>query len=81
MFKYFTKILPYAFYYLGCPKKVDVGNNNFYFHFAAYVNTTVISLYWDFKYDWGLFGRTLPGKRFLRNEMVFSPNFYYFAMV
>ena len=42
--------------------------------------TTVFCAYWDFRWDWGLFIGTQPGRKYLRNDITFSPAFYYFAM-
>ena len=43
--------------------------------------TTIFCMYWDFRWDWGMFIGTEPGKRFLRNEIKFTPTFYYTCMV
>jgi len=38
-------------------------------------------VFWDFYFDWGLFRGTKEHNRFLRDEMKFSPVFYYVCMV
>lgn len=43
--------------------------------------TTTFCIYWDFYWDWGLFRGTQKGNRILRDEIKYSPKFYYFAMV
>ena len=43
--------------------------------------TTTFCLYWDFRWDWGLFIGTTNKTRFLRDEMKFSHKFYYGAML
>ena len=35
---------------------------------------------WDFYFDWGLFRGTRKDNRFLRDNMKFSPMFYYVCM-
>jgi len=42
--------------------------------------TSLYTLYWEYNWDWGLFDRDLPGARFLRDKLVFSPSTYYIAM-
>lgn len=41
---------------------------------------TTYKLFWDFYFDWGLFRGTKPHNRFLRDEIKFSPTFYYVCM-
>lgn len=36
---------------------------------------------WDIKMDWGLFDRNAGENRFLREEIVYSSSFYYFAII
>lgn len=43
--------------------------------------TTLFCLYWDFHWDWGLFRGTEQSNRILRDEITYSPGFYYFAMI
>ena len=42
--------------------------------------TTLFCLYWDFLWDWGMFIGTEPGRKYLRNEIKYSPSFYYTCM-
>ena len=37
--------------------------------------------FWDLYYDWGLFHRTKPGHRFLRDQMKYPAWVYYFSMI
>ena len=38
-------------------------------------------MYWDYNIDWGLFrGTKRSGRKILRDEIAYSPVFYYFAM-
>ena len=38
-------------------------------------------MYWDFRWDWGLLIGTRKDTRFLRDQMIFSKNFYYTCML
>ena len=78
--KYLSKFGPPTAFYLGCSKKADVGDPNFFWFLAAQLFTTLFCLYWDFRWDWGFFIGKSPGRRFLRDEMIFSPRFYYSCM-
>ena len=37
--------------------------------------------FWDLYYDWGLFHGSTPKTRLLRDQIKYSPFFYYFSMV
>lgn len=41
---------------------------------------TTYKLFWDFYFDWGLFRGTRPDNRLLRDNMKFTPKFYYICM-
>ena len=43
--------------------------------------TTCFCLYWDYRWDWGLFIGSKPGRRLLRDEVTFSHGFYYMAIL
>jgi len=45
------------------------------------VFTTLFCLYWDFKWDWGLFRGTTRETWLLRDQTKFSPLFYYCLMI
>ena len=46
-------------------------------YLIAQLVTTFFCLYWDYKWDWGLFRGKTAGRRLLRDEMKFSPAFVY----
>lgn len=54
-------------------------------HFNIYLSSLLIStlyvMVWDFYLDWGLFRGTKPGKKLLRDQLVFSDSFYYLCMI
>ena len=77
--KYLCKFGPPLAFYLGAAKKVDV-DASFWFYFVAQMINTLFSLYWDFRWDWGMFIGTKRTTRFLRDQTKFSSKFYYFAM-
>jgi hypothetical protein len=43
--------------------------------------STVYCLYWDYKMDWGLLRSSEPGKKYLRDKLLFPVWFYYYAMI
>lgn len=51
---------------------------------AAYVMfglvVTAYCLAWDFYMDWGLFRTRKPGKKFLRDKLLYPRWFYYFGI-
>ena len=52
-------------------------SSNFFFYLAAQLTQAIFSLYWDLRWDWGLFIGELPDRKFLRDEIKFTPTFYY----
>ena len=81
--KYLSKFGPPLAYYIGASKKVhgETASPSYWWYFLAQVFQMTFSLYWDFRWDWGMFIGTKPGRKFLRNEIKFSPRFYYCAMI
>lgn len=65
-FKYLTKLGPLIAWQLGCAKKID-GDTSFWGFFTAQLITTVYCIYWDYRWDWGLFIGTKKSTRFLRD--------------
>uniref|UniRef100_A0A2A4JTU4 EXS domain-containing protein n=1 Tax=Heliothis virescens TaxID=7102 RepID=A0A2A4JTU4_HELVI len=65
------------------PTSTDAYDNPFlYLWFACQLISSLYTYTWDVKMDWGLFscGPNAENK-FLREEIVYSPGFYYFAIV
>lgn len=62
---------------------LDSYDNPFlYAWFACQVVSSIYTYTWDVKMDWGLFScGPSHENRFLREEIVYSPGFYYFAIV
>jgi hypothetical protein len=52
--KYFSKFLPPLAYYCGASKLVSV-SSSYWWYFSAQLLQASFSLYWDFRWDWGLF--------------------------
>jgi hypothetical protein len=77
--KYFSKFGPATAVALGATKKISE-NNTYWWYFTFQMISTVYSAFWDFKWDWGLFRGTKPGRKFLRDDITYSPLFYYFAI-
>lgn len=75
--KYLSKFGPPITLLAGAVK--DITKSTFWFYFAAQLFTTLFCLYWDFRWDWGLF--TSKTHRVLRDESKYSPNFYYACMI
>lgn len=78
--KYLSKFGPPLAFYLGAAKKVDV-DSSFWIYFAAQMFQTLFCMYWDFRWDWGMFIGTKKKTRFIRDQTKFSKKFYYFAML
>lgn len=78
-FKYLSKLLPLLAWYLGSSKKIDEGKS-FWGFVLAQVIGTCYCIYWDYRWDWGMFIGTKPSTKYLRDQTKFSPNFYYFCM-
>lgn len=77
--KYFSKFGPPTAVLLGSVKYL--GGGSFWFYFGAQMLTTSFCLYWDYRWDWGLFIGTKPGHKLLRDEVTFSHGFYYGAIL
>lgn len=57
-------------------------NPFFYLWITAMVVNSVYSYIWDIKMDWGLFDKNAGENKFLREEVVYSSNgYYYFAVI
>jgi len=58
-------------------------DSSYWCYFTFQMITTIFCLYWDYKWDWGLFNGEPKGHRFLRinSKMTFSPMFYYLCMI
>lgn len=78
--KYLSKFGPPIAFYLGASKKVGQ-SSSFWAFFLAQLVTTLFCLYWDFRWDWGMFIGTQKNNRFLRDQIKFSPRYYYTCMV
>ena len=82
--KYLSKFLPPIAFLLGCSRVVFSTDGetipSYWWYFGAQMLTTIYCLYWDFRWDWGMFIGTLPGRKMLRDEIKFSPRFYYWCM-
>ena len=74
--KYLTSVVVMIIAYL---KTVRPGYDYIYVLMA--VVSTIYSLAWDFKMDWGLLRGNKPGRRFLRNRLKYPHSYYYFAMI
>ncbi|GAB6031448.1 hypothetical protein CHUAL_009219 [Chamberlinius hualienensis] len=60
----------------------DTYNPFFYLWIAAMIVNSLYSYIWDLKMDWGLFDKNAGENKFLREEVVYSSNgYYYFAVV
>jgi len=53
----------------------------FVFYFASQVFTTLFCLYWDYKWDWGLFRGSTKENWYLRDKKRFSPRVYITMMI
>lgn len=56
-------------------------HNVLWVYYGLKTVSTAMKIFWDIYIDWGLFRGTKPHNRFLRDNMKFSPAFYYCAMV
>jgi len=53
----------------------------FYVWLGCKLISTIYSIFWDLKMDWGFFAATAGDNRFLRDELVYSSSgYYYFAI-
>jgi hypothetical protein len=77
--KYFSKFGPATAVLLGCSKHPDGGS--FWVYFAAQMLTTAFTLYWDYRWDWGLSTGTAQGRKLLRDQLTFPHGYYYAAVV
>ena len=77
--KYFSKFGPPTAVLLGAEKYL--GKGSFWFYFGTQMLTTFFTLYWDYRWDWGLFIGTIPGHKLLRDQVTFSHSFYYKAIM
>jgi|LauGreDrversion4_2_1035121.scaffolds.fasta_scaffold203688_1 hypothetical protein len=78
--KYFTSMTVQAgaIIFALYAKDSDVA---FYGFVAINIISTIYSYYWDLYMDWGLLRCMDPGKKFLRNKMLYPVWFYYFAAI
>ena len=76
--KYLSKIIP-GMLAIWCEKKL--GAHGFAVYFIFNLIATLYCMVWDFYMDWGLFRSSESGKYCLRDQILFSPSFYYFAMI
>ena len=75
--KYFSKELaPITLVIFGGMK---IGKEGFWWCFAAKTWAEIYSLGWDYYIDWGYFRSWKPGHWGLRDQMLFSRGFYYYA--
>ncbi|XP_073976899.1 solute carrier family 53 member 1-like isoform X1 [Rhodnius prolixus] len=83
--KYATSffVLTFSHLYLITNKKYAISENPyFYLWIFASIISTCYSYTWDIKMDWGLFDNKAGDNKFLREEVVYSYNaYYYFAIV
>lgn len=65
------------------PSYANLYDNPFtYLMLASQFISSVYTYTWDIKMDWGLLSSSSNGEnRFLRDEIVYSPGFYYFAIL
>lgn len=78
--KYASKFIPTIVVLLGNKKKFGT-DVTFWWYFGAELWATLFSLYWDFRWDWGMFIGTTRETRFIRDQTKFKKSFYYFCMV
>ncbi|BES98813.1 unnamed protein product [Nesidiocoris tenuis] len=57
------------------------GNPWFYMWLFASIISTGYSYTWDIKMDWGLFDKKAGDNKFLREEVVYSANWYYYFAI
>ena len=74
--KYLTSVAVMIIAYL---KTVRPGYE--YIYVIAALISTIYSLAWDLKMDWGLLRGTKPGRRLLRDRLKYPHSYYYFAIV
>ncbi|KAL1117232.1 hypothetical protein AAG570_004558 [Ranatra chinensis] len=83
--KYATSffVLTFSYLYLSNTKNYVTSENPFfYLWLMASIVSTCYSYTWDIKMDWGLFDKKAGDNKFLREEVVYSYNgYYYFAIV
>jgi len=54
----------------------------FYFYILSAITSSCYTYVWDIKMDWGFFSEAAGENKFLREELVYSSNgYYYFAIV
>ena len=76
--KYFTLILGPLALVLYC----ETHSKFFYYNYYIWKSiSSLFKVFWDFYFDWGLFRGTKSSNRLLRDNMKFSPQFYYLAMI
>ena len=61
--------------------KMKIGEPGFWPAFFMMLFATEFALTWDFLMDWGLFRTHAPGRKYLRDNMKYSPRFYYTVMI
>mmetsp|Transcript_3649 Transcript_3649/g.6217 ORF Transcript_3649/g.6217 Transcript_3649/m.6217 type:complete len:188 (-) Transcript_3649:35-598(-) len=82
--KYLSKFLAPIAVLSGCSKLIErdgVYESSYWYYFGGQMITTIFCLYWDFRWDWGLFIGKTPETRFLRDDTKFSNRFYYICML
>ncbi|CAH1392463.1 unnamed protein product [Nezara viridula] len=83
--KYATSffVLTFSHLYQATNKSSNISENPyFYLWIFASIISTCYAYTWDIKMDWGLFDRKEGENKFLREEVVYSSNmYYYFAIV
>ncbi|KAK4877227.1 hypothetical protein RN001_009733 [Aquatica leii] len=79
---FFVVIFTSLYHMHATENKVVTENPFFYFWIAASLISSCYAYTWDIKLDWGLFDAKAGDNKFLREEIVYPSNwFYYFAIV
>eukprot|EP00347_Sterkiella_histriomuscorum_P002512 403367865 len=76
--KYFSSILIQL---ANVFKTKDKNDTTFWIFVAVSIYSTLYSYSWDLYMDWGLLRSKEPGKKYLRNKLLYPAWFYYYAVV
>ncbi|CAH1155708.1 unnamed protein product [Phaedon cochleariae] len=83
--KYATTFLVVIFATLKSVYKDDYASSSenpyVFLWIASQIISSSYAYTWDIKMDWGLFDKSSGENKFLREEIVYSSSFYYFAIV